>query len=184
MDITFEKATWAHKETIFDWLAEPHMQEFWDNSPEHKDDIINFMNGRKEASNYFDGIFTYWIGLIDHEPFCFILSAQEHLDRTAPLIIHQHISKTGTTYCLDFGIGNKKYLNKGLAAPTLKAFTSFFKINVDPKVDTFFIDPDYNNPRAQHVYEKAGFVSVGEFIQEKKYWDFGGNRANLMVKKI
>jgi hypothetical protein len=47
MNITFKKATLADKETIFSWLAEPHMMEFWDNSQEHKDDILNFMNGRE-----------------------------------------------------------------------------------------------------------------------------------------
>jgi RimJ/RimL family protein N-acetyltransferase len=184
MNITFEKVGHKHKEMLFQWLAEPHMQEFWDNSQEHKDDIVNFINGRKEPSNYFDGIFTYWIGYINGDPFCFILSAQERLDRPAPQIIRDHISKTGTTYCLDFGIGNKDFLNKGLAAPALEAFTAFFKKYIDPKVDTFFIDPDNNNPRARHVYKKAGFVSVGEFIQEKQYWEFSGNRAYLMVKKI
>lgn len=56
--IEFEQATLKHKDIIFQWLAEPHMQEFWDNSQEHKDDILIFMNGRKKASSYFNGIFT------------------------------------------------------------------------------------------------------------------------------
>ena len=45
--ITFEKATDHHRQTIFSWLEEPHVKEFWDNSQEHKDDIINFLDGRK-----------------------------------------------------------------------------------------------------------------------------------------
>lgn len=39
MNIHFEKANLSHKETIFNWLKEPHVQEFWDNSQEHKDDF-------------------------------------------------------------------------------------------------------------------------------------------------
>ena len=37
--ISFEKASIKHQDMIFKWLAEPHMQEFWDNSQEHKDDL-------------------------------------------------------------------------------------------------------------------------------------------------
>lgn len=184
MDFRFEKLTLKYKDVVFQWLAEPHMQEFWDNSQEHKDDIIIFMNGRQEPSNYFDGIFTYWIGFIDEEPFCIVLSAEENVDRPAPQIIHDNLSKNGTTYGLDFGIGNKEFLGKGLAAPALEAFVAFYKNKVDPRADTFFIDPDENNPRAQRVYEKAGFRWVGEFEQENKYWDFTSDKAYLMVKKI
>lgn len=39
--IRFEKASFPYKDTIFRWLAEPHVQEFWDNSQAHKDDIVN-----------------------------------------------------------------------------------------------------------------------------------------------
>ena len=46
--ITFEKATTTYEEIIFSWLAEPHVQEFWDNSQEHKDDILNFIQGQKK----------------------------------------------------------------------------------------------------------------------------------------
>ena len=53
--ITFKKVDIAHKEIIFSWLAEPHVQEFWDNTQGHKDDILNFMGDRLIPSNYCDG---------------------------------------------------------------------------------------------------------------------------------
>lgn len=179
----FETVKAHHQEMIFKWLAEPHMQEFWDNSPEHKEDIILFINGRKQPSPYFDGIFTYWIGLVNEEPFCFFLTSEIKPDEVCPEIWREYISKTGHTYSIDFGIGNKAYLGKGLAAPALKAFTDYFRQHVDRKADTFFIDPDSNNPRARHVYAKAGFTFVGEFKGEKKYWDFSGEKTFLMVMK-
>lgn len=182
--IKFEKINKQHQDTLFHWLNEPHMQEFWDNSQEHRDDIIHFINGRKEPSNYFNGIFTYWIGTIDNVPFSFILTAEVKPEDDCSMISRQHISTTGTTYSIDFGIGNKAFLGKGLAASTLQAFTDFFQKHVDHKADTFFIDPDDNNPKAKHVYEKAGFNLVGEFKQEKKYWDFSGEKTYLMVKKL
>jgi RimJ/RimL family protein N-acetyltransferase len=68
-------------------------------------------------------------------------------------------------------IGNKKYLNCGLGGPTLEAFTKFIQKKVDFSIDTFFIDPADNNPRAKHVYEKGGFTTVATF-----YRDFGDEK--------
>jgi hypothetical protein len=47
MNIHFEKVTGAHLDPIFKWLSEPHIMEFWDNTQEHKDDIVNFAEGRR-----------------------------------------------------------------------------------------------------------------------------------------
>jgi RimJ/RimL family protein N-acetyltransferase len=184
MTIHFEKANKGHIDFIFKWLQEPHMMEFWDNSQEHKDDILNFVNNRKEPSHYFHGIFTYWIGFYNHESYALIMTSEVIADQACPPLWESHLSSTGKTITLDFGIGNKKYLGKGLAAPTLKAFMIFYKQEIDSEADTFFIDPDDNNPRARHVYFKAGFVDVGTFQAPKAYWEFSGKGAHLMVKKI
>lgn len=181
--IHFEKVSHQHHKIIFEWLAEPHMQEFWDNSQEHKDDIINFMNGRKEPSNYFKAIFNYWIGSVDNQPFCFILTSEMMADQKDITDLHRaNLSMMGNTITIDFGIGNKAFLGKGLAASTLKAFVEFFRSQVDPTADTFFIDPDENNPRAKYVYEKAGFNLVGNF--DVQHGVFKGSTSYLMVKKL
>lgn len=179
--IHFEKASPKHQEIIFRWLDEPHMQEFWDNSQEHKDDIVNFIHGRKQ--NYFYGTTMYWIGLIDNIPFSFLLTDQvlsSELDLSN--LQRQYLSKTGHTISLDFGIGNKDYLGKGLGAVTLKKFTAFFQDQVDSLADTFFIEPDEGNPRAKHVYEKAGFKLVGG--NEVKMGAFKGQYNFLLVKQL
>ncbi len=182
MNICFEKASPQHQHIIFEWLQESHVKEFWDNSQEHKDDILNFIQGRKEPSGYFHDIFTYWVGLNEGAPFAFLLTSPIVADDECPEIWKIHLSKTGATHSIDFCIGNKKFLGKGLAAPTLKAFTEFFASSVDPRVDTFFIDPDENNPRARHVYEKAGFCDVGSFEMQKGF--FKGKRSHLMALKL
>ena len=182
MNIHFEKAAFKYEETIFMWLSEPHMQEFWDNSQEHKDDIINFMQGRKVTSNYFNGVFSYWVGSIDSTPFCFILTGAIRQEDTDDPLWRENISTTGNTYTIDFGIGNTNYLGKGLAAPTLRKFVTFFKSDVDKMADTFFIDPDENNPRAKHVYEKSGFKSVGDFTPQEGA--FKDQTSHLMVLKL
>lgn len=179
--IHFEKATLAHKDLIFEWLDEPHIKEFWDNSQEHKGDLLNFINGRKQ--HYFYGTTRYWLGYYDNHPFCFVLS-DELLSNQKDLTERRrvHLSKDGKTISLDFGIGNSAFLGKGLAAPTLMAFTKFYQGEIDPKADTFFIDPDENNPRTQHVYEKAGFKIIGKAVLQKGY--FIGSESFIMVKKL
>lgn len=182
--IHFEKLKPQHLPIIFEWLNEPHMQEFWDNSQEHKDDIINFVNGRVKQSNYFDGIYTYWIGFIEGVPYSFLLTSEVIADEKCLQIWKDNLSKTGKTYSIDFCIGNIKYLGKGLADTTLSAFTDFFHSEVDQNADTFFIDPASNNPRAMHVYSKAGFNLVGVYTADEAYWEFGSEKSYLMVKHM
>jgi RimJ/RimL family protein N-acetyltransferase len=179
MNIFFEKSNLEHVDTIFEWLTEPHMVEFWDNSQEHKNDILNFIQGKKQS--YFYGTTMYWVGSIDTEPYCFLLSDIFQEGQNLSDHHRKNMSRSGHTIGLDFGIGNKNYLGKGLAAPTLQAFTSFYQKQIDSLADTFFIDPDENNPRAKHVYSKAGFEQVGEYdVQDGA---FKGSVNYLMVKK-
>src|SRR6056297_3595750 len=111
--ITFEKATIAYKEIIFSWLAGPHVQEFWDNTQEHKDDILNFMGGRLEPSNYYDGKYVYWIALAFGQPYAMLMTIQETIQDDIGELKHSHLSKTGNTYSLDYMIGNTAYIGKG-----------------------------------------------------------------------
>lgn len=181
MKIHFEKVTGAHLDTIFSWLLQTHIREFWDNSQEHKDDILNFILGKPQT--YFAGTTKYWIGLIDDEPYAFVLSDILKKDQEDLSEAHlANMSETGHTISLDFGIGNKEYLGRGLAAPTLSAFMHFYKRDIDPKADTFFIDPDENNPRAIRVYNKAGFIQAGQY--QAKQGAFIGHNSDLMVKKL
>ena len=182
MNIRFEKTNVSHQKTIFAWLEEPHVKEFWDNSQGHKDDILNFIGGRKEPSSYANGLYCYWVGLIDDKPYSLIMTIREDTGEARPQIKNDHLSKTGATYSLDYMIGNKDCFGKGLGARTLEEFITFFQREVDPQADTFFIDPDFNNPRAKHVYEKAGFKHVGDFIMEGN-GVFAGEKTHFLVKK-
>lgn len=185
-EITFEKVTTAHKDLIFEWLEKPHVKEFWDNSQEHRLDIVIFMEGRKEKSPYFNGEhdYHYWIGFVNNDPFCMVMTSElipsECIKEGSPYV--PYLSKNGKTIALDFMIGNESYLGKGLGAQTLENFTLFFKEKVDPIFDTFLIDPGEHNPRAKHVYEKAGFNPVGEYVTKEGY--FIGNKSYIMIKKL
>lgn len=176
--VHFEKASIKHQKVIFDWLEQPHMKEFWDNSQEHKDDILNFIHHRKQV--YFYGTTQYWVGYINADPFCFILTDSILPSQKMTDLHRQYLSENGRTISLDFGIGNTAFFGRGLAAPTLKAFVDFYHDQIDPQADTFFIDPDVNNPRAIHVYTKAGFHLVGNFTMESGV--FKDQQTLLMVK--
>lgn len=52
MNISFKKANVEHISVIFDWFSKSHMTEFWDNSLEHKDDIMNFISAKSGSDNY------------------------------------------------------------------------------------------------------------------------------------
>lgn len=181
--ITFEKANTKHLKAIFEWLEEPHVKEFWDNSQGHKDDIINFIDGRKTPSEYCDGLFTYWVGSIDNIPYSLIMTLEEKPEYDIPALKKLHLSKQGHTYSLDYMIGNKTYFGKGLGAKTLEAFIEFFTTEYDQQADTFFIDPDVENPKARHVYEKAGFKYIDDFMMAGD-GVFTGRRTHFLVKQL
>lgn len=183
MNIRFEKATSKHQKAIFEWLEELHVKEFWDNSQAHKSDILHFINGRKEPSNYAHGLYIYWIGLLDEKPYSLIMTIEETPGAKRPQIKEKHLSRTGTTYSLDYMIGDKNYVGKGLGAKSLEAFIEFFQKEFDVRADTFFIDPDVTNTRAKHVYEKVGFEYVGNFIMEGD-GVFAGRKTHFLVKKL
>lgn len=183
LNIKFQEASLDHRGYVLQWLEEPHVKEFWDNSPEHREDILLFMKGRKEPSPYWDGIFDYWIGLINDEPYCLLMTSEILLSQSdLPAVWRTHLSKVGRTYSIDFMIGNRKYLGHGLGGPTLEDFTQFIREAVDPSIDTFFIDPADSNPRAKHVYEKGGFKRVATFYRD--FQDEKNVKHYLMVKNF
>lgn len=171
-EIIFRQAMMADKELIFSWMSEPYVQEFWDNSQEHWDNVLHYLQGTKD-------IYDYWIGVIDNVPYCLILTSdplEYPNEYYAP-----YFSTTGKTRTLDFMIGNKHYLGKGLGAETLTKFITFLK-TLDMNIDTFIIDPMSKNAKAIHVYQKTGFIIVGEFTFATGY--FAGIQHTMMIKKI
>ncbi|WPY00714.1 GNAT family N-acetyltransferase [Candidatus Trichorickettsia mobilis] len=183
MKINFKKVTSAHLDTIFSWLTEPHVMEFWDNTQAHKDDIVNFTEGRKTPSSYADGQYVYWIASLEHEPFAMLMTIQEtHKEDIGPEKL-KRLSKTGNTYGLDYMIGNPKFFGKGYGSQTLRDFIDYFRESIDPKADTFLIDPDSANARAKHVYMKARFKHVCDFIMEGNV-SGAGKLHHLLLKKF
>jgi RimJ/RimL family protein N-acetyltransferase len=164
INLCFEKAKVNHIDIIFAWLEEPFIQEFWDNTQSHKDDILNFISGRKEPSNYCGGKYVYWIASCNDQPFAMLMTIYETPEDNIDNIKLNHLSKTGHTYGIDYMIGDRNYFGMGYGAKTLSEFLEFFRKCFDPKADTFLIDPNSDNPKAKHVYMKAGFKYIDDFV--------------------
>lgn len=164
MKIHFEQAQLNQIDTIFNWLNQPHIQEFWDNTPNHKKDILNFVHGRVTPSAYADGKYVYWIASDHGCPFAMLMTIQETIEDPIDEIKLIHLSKTGHTYGIDYMIGDKNYLGKGYGVKVLVDFMDFFITHFDPLADTFLIDPASDNARAKHIYMQAGFEYIADFV--------------------
>ncbi len=134
----FSPAESSQISLIHRWLQQDHIKEWI-----HGIGLQNTLNG---LENFFHGESnaTYWIAYHKDTPFAFLITSPERPDATT----------------LDLFICDLNYLGKGLAAPMIREFlTSQF-----PNVKKVLIDPEATNNRAIHVYQKAGFKIIGEFI--------------------
>ncbi len=173
--ITFKKAQKSNKDLVQGWLKKAHVKEYWDNSEEMWENFESYLKGRKV-------LFDYWICFYDKVPFGMIMTSdasepepgqKEPLDHFIPWL-----ESEGMTLTIDFVIGEKSFLGKGLGSQTLQKFAEV----QDPNVTAFLVDPEVKNERAVHVYEKAGFAKVSTFIRGKGF--FKGKPHYLMKMKI
>lgn len=123
---------------VHEWLLQPHIVEWI-----HGTGLQNTLNGLEEFFRG-EGDTTYWIGYEKNIPFAFLITSPEDNDATT----------------LDLFICNLNYLGKGIAVPMIQEFL----ISQFPNVKRVLIDPEATNKRAVHVYQKAGFKIIGEFI--------------------
>ena len=183
MKIDFEKVSLQHIDIIFDWLNQDFIKEFWDNTQDHKNDIINFVQGRKISSTYCDGKYYYWIATVDNKPFAMLMTIQETHEENIGPEKQALLSKTGNTYGIDYMIGNIDFFGKGYGVRTLIEFLDYFRTKFDTAADTFLIDPAHSNPRAKYVYLKAGFEFITDFIMTGTV-SGAGQLHHLLVKKF
>lgn len=123
---------------LHEWLRQKHIAK-WIHGvglQSTLNGIESFLEGKTKT--------TYWIGYENNTPFAFLITSPEGDDATT----------------LDVFICDLNYLGKGLAVPMIQEFlmTHFSAMK------RVLIDPEATNKRAIHVYQKAGFKIIGEFI--------------------
>jgi RimJ/RimL family protein N-acetyltransferase len=171
--ITFRKAQKFDEKLLKIWFNKPHVQEFWDNSPEMWQNVISYLNGNKI-------LYDYWIGSFENMPYCLIITsdATDNERSNAPGLDNHllpYIDPQEKTLTIDFMIGEEAFLEKGLSYLTLNKFT-----DIQEGINSFIIDPEASNAKAIHVYEKAGFKKVGSYTPKKGF--FSGLKHNIMKK--
>jgi len=134
----FKFAEPSEKLRIIHWLDQEHIKKWI-----HGVGLQNTLNGLEK---FFQGASNtaYWIGYDGEVPFAFLITSSEGEDAIT----------------LDMFICDLNYLGKGLAVLMIHEFL----VSQFPDKEKILIDPETTNARAIHVYQKAGFKIVGEFI--------------------
>lgn len=135
---TFKLAKPADRKRIHAWLEQDYIREWI-----HGVGLKNTLEG---LETFFKGGSTdqHWIAYEGKVPFAYLMTGLDGDDAIT----------------LDLFICEPDFLGKGLSVPMIQEFL----ISQFSNIKTVFIDPEATNTRAVHVYQKAGFKIIGEFI--------------------
>ena len=147
----FKPVDSAHRSLVHQWLNQPHVAEWFygqglENTFNHLDE---FLNGSAQA--------IYWLGYDKDRPFAFFITSLVSKPKDA---LTRWCAEEGQAITLDMLIGDSSYLGKGLSHILIQEFL----LSQFPQAAEVLIDPEATNARAVHVYKKAGFKVLGEFI--------------------
>lgn len=158
----FKPAIESQRELIHHWLQQDYIREWV-----HGQGLNNLLNGlEKFYQNRKEGkglerdskITQHWIAYDNDRSFAYLLTSNVFKNTADDYA--KYSESEGLAITLDIFICDINYLGKGLADTLIKEFLlSHFS-----DVSEIFIDPEKNNKRAVHVYEKVGFKILGEFL--------------------
>ncbi len=145
-----------YQEIILDWFKADHVKEYYygDGLQSTLNNLELYCQGINNNGKY---SFDYWIAYLDNEPFGFLMTSP--LEGPGNPDNSKWYIEGKYTSTLDLLIGPKAFLGRGLAARMIREFI----LDKFGHADYFIIDPEISNPKAIHVYEKAGFKTVDEF---------------------
>ena len=175
--MNFRCATLDDKSLLIKWHKAAHVQEFWDTSDNQLNNMLGFLEGRKD-------IFEYWICSDAKDIDFALIMTSEFIDDGSPGLenYEKYFAKGGPTHSIDFMIGEESHLGRGLASVVLGSFMKFLKDRIGVTKVRFLIDPDQRNLKAVKAYERAGFKKVGEFTP--KLGAFKGVLHSMMLRDL
>ena len=162
LTLTFKPAEESQRELIHQWLTQDYIREWI-----HGQGLQNTLNGLEKFFKYTNEgnsinrkmtLTQHWVGYDKNKPIVYLLTSniiKNSDDEYAPFC-----EEEGHAITLDIFIVDKDYLGKGYARTIIQEFI----LNQFADVTEVFIDPEKSNTRAAHVYQKAGFKIIGEFI--------------------
>lgn len=155
--ITFSPVEAQYEQLILGWFEKKHVSEWF-----HGVGLANSIEGLRRFIRKDSHWSSLWLAFYEQEPFAYLITStiepSEADDPDSPFCKWIEPDKKMST--LDLLIGEEGYLGKGLATRMIQTF-----INVQlADSELIFIDPEGSNLKAIHVYEKAGFEKIDEFI--------------------
>jgi RimJ/RimL family protein N-acetyltransferase len=123
---------------VHQWLAQEHIHEWLHG--------VGLQNTLEQLEKFFKGTSwgQHWIAYDKEFPFGYLLTSEEGPDAIT----------------LDLFICDLNYLGKGLGVQMIHEFL----LSQFSHIKQVLIDPELTNTRAIHVYKKAGFKIIDEFI--------------------
>lgn len=141
----FKPLSVAQHDLVLGWINQPHIKEWL-----HGDGLSNTIKDIEQFLNNGEPWATHWIAYDNEVPFAYLITSEIEHSKEYP--------ESGIT--LDLFICRLDYIGKGLSVQMIHEFIlSQFS---DAKI--VLIDPEVSNERAIHVYKKAGFEIIDEFI--------------------
>lgn len=148
--IIFEEFNDNHFIQLHQWLQASHVRGFWGDGDRTLEQVKNHYSSEKGVKRYLFFTDNYPAGYIQtyvidrhNEYYHFSLADKENIG-------------------IDFFIGNENLLGKGFAVKVLVEFV----LTHCQDVERLIVDPQPNNSKAIHIYEKYGFTKVGELMVE------------------
>lgn len=141
----------SHRSLVRKWLLSPQASQwFYGEGLQNTFRHLELFFAENSSSHY-------WLAFEDERPFAFFITSEVEKP-SDPLA--SWCSEEGRAITLDMLIGEEDYLGKGYSVRLIQEF-----LNAEfPDADQVLIDPEATNARAIHVYKKAGFVPLGEFV--------------------
>ena len=132
-----------HLNMISDWLAEPHVAQWWSEDPEKE---------MADIADHMDSISVEpFIIMLGDEPIGYLQTYDPHLEDD-----HPYQDQPSGTLGMDLMIGEPDLIGQGHGPRLIDEFVSLL---FDEGVPRVIIDPDPANKRAIRAYQKAGFVA-------------------------
>lgn len=160
--LVFKPVIESQRELVHRWLQQDYIHE-WIHGQGLQNTLLGlekFIQYQAEGKGLYrqSEVTQHWIGYDNDRPFVYLLTSNIFKNATTEYV--QYREAEGLAITLDIFIGAVEYLGKGLASVVIREFL----LSQFSDVSEVFIDPEQENKRAIHVYEKTGFRIVGEFI--------------------
>lgn len=168
MHITYQTLSVQNLSLLHLWLQESHVKEFWDDGDRTIEQVRAHYFINDATQRYLFAIDGESIGYIQS----YIISADSSYAKFC--------SENATVMGIDFFIGNRNFMGKGLA---LKIFAQFIKSHC-LTATKILVDPENINHRSIHLYKKYGFTKVGDHIINNKEYQLMAINVRRTVRAI